>query len=73
MKKTHWKGICIGSILMTVLVLARCVATAVREMYYGRDQWMHLILQDFWFYVGAAAAVVGIISAVMWIVMRRKR
>ena len=72
MKKNHWKGLCIGAMILTVLVLARCVATAVREVYYGRDQWMKLILQDFWFYAGAAAAAVCIISAVMWIVTHRK-
>ena len=72
MKEKQWKGICLTTLILTVLVLARCVATFFREKYYGRSQWMHLILQDFWFYAGAAAAVVCIISAVMWILMHRK-
>ena len=72
MKKAPWKGIFIGSMVMTVLVLARCIATVARELYYGRDQWMDLILQDAWFYVGIAAVVVLYISAIVCIVRSRK-
>ena len=72
MKKTPWKGIFIGSMVMTVLVLARCIATVARELYYGRDQWMDLILRDAWFYVGIAAVVVLYISAIVCIVRSRK-
>lgn len=68
MKKIPWKGICIGGIVMSVLVLARCVATIVRELYYGRDQWLNLILQDPWTYVGMAAVVVVYISAIVCLV-----
>ncbi len=72
MEKRNWKGICIGCIVMTVLVIARCIATAARELYYNRTGWMTLVLRDGWFYVGIAAALVGIISGVMWYLERKK-
>jgi uncharacterized membrane protein len=71
-KKTPWKGIFLGSMVLVLLVLARCIATVARELYYGRDQWMDLILQDTWFYVGIAAVVVLYISAIVCIVRTRK-
>jgi uncharacterized membrane protein len=58
--------------VLVLLVLARCIATVARELYYGRDQWMDLILQDTWFYVGIAAVVVLYISAIVCIVRTRK-
>lgn len=72
MKKTPWKGIFLGSMVLVLLVLARCIATVARELYYGRDQWMDLILQDTWFYVGIAAVVVLYISAIVCIIRTRK-
>lgn len=72
MKQKHWKGICIGSVILTVLVIARCVATALITRYYGRSDWMAVILQDFWFYAGVVAAVVSVVAAAAWIVLRRK-
>jgi uncharacterized membrane protein len=71
-KKTPWKGIFLGSMVLVLLVLARCIATVARELYYGRDQWMDRILQDAWFYVGIAAVVVLYISAIVCIVRTRK-
>ena len=72
MKKIPFKGMMVGGIVMTVLVLARCVATICMERYYGRTEWMNVILQDFWFYVGIAAVVVFCISAIVCIVRGRK-
>lgn len=71
MKKIPWRGICVGSTVMTVLVLARCIATVAREIYYNRTGYMALILQDPWFYVGIAAAAVTGIAAVMCILEHR--
>ena len=72
MKERQWRSICIGSIILTVLVIGRCIATAMMARYYGRSDWMADILQDFWFYAGIVAAVVGVVAAVMWIVTHRK-
>ena len=72
MKRKTWKTICILSLVMTVLVLARCVATAVRELYYGRTEWMDVIVQDPWLYVGGAALFVVYISAIVYLASYKK-
>ena len=72
MKRKTWKTICIFSLVMTVLVLARCVATAVRELYYGRTEWMNAILQDPWLYVGGVAMFLLYISAIVCLAGRKK-
>ncbi len=68
MKRIPWKGIFIGSLILFVLVLARCIATVLREQYYGRTQFMDVILQDPWFYVGIAAVAVVFISAIVCLI-----
>ena len=72
MKKFPWKTLMLGSAVMMLLVLARCIATVARELYYGRQAWMNVVLQDRWFYVGVAAVVVFYISAIVCIVRNRK-
>lgn len=72
MKRKTWKTICILSLVMTFLVLARCVATAVRELYYGRNGWMDLILQDPWLYVGGGALFLVYISAIAYLASYKK-
>ena len=72
MKKIPWKGLFFASMVMTVLVLARCIATVVRELYYGREAWLNVVLQDNWLYVGIGAVVVLYISAIVCIVRSRK-
>jgi uncharacterized membrane protein len=71
-KKIPWKGIFWGSLVMFLLVLARCIATVARELYYGRQAWLNVVLQDRWLYVGIAAVVVFYISAIVCIVRGRK-
>ena len=72
MKRKTWKTICILSLVMTFLVLARCVATAVRELYYGRSQWLDVILQDPWLYVGGGALFLVYISAIAYLASYKK-
>ena len=64
MKKIPWNAIMIGSTVMMVLVVARCIATACMELYYGRTDWVSVILQDPWFYVGIAASILVCICAI---------
>ncbi len=73
MKKSPWKIILIGSTVMTVLVLARCIATACMELYYGRPDWVPVILQDPWFYVGIAAVFLVYLSAIASFIQNRKK
>ena len=65
MKKFPWKALMIGSTVMMVLVVARCIATACMERYYGRTNWVPVIMADPWFYVGITAAAVVCICAVV--------
>ncbi len=72
MKKFPWKGLCIGTVIMTGLVAARCAVTAGQVLYYGGTDYMSRILADGWFYVGLAAALIGIISGVMALLTRKQ-
>ncbi len=72
MKKRNWKGICIGCMILAGLVLARCIATVARELYNGGNRWLHLLTRDFWTYAGIAAALIAIISGVMWYLDRKR-
>lgn len=72
MKNIPWKGIFIGCVIMTVLVIAKGCVTAGMTWYYGGRNWWDKIFADPWTYVGMAAAMVGIISGVMWKMEKRK-
>ena len=72
MKKIPWNAMMIASAVMALLVAARCIATACMERYYGRSDWVSVILQDPWFYVGIAAAVLVCISAIACLIRQRK-
>ena len=72
MKKFPWKARMIGSTVMMVLVVARCVATACMERYYGRTDWVPVILADPWFYVGISAAAVVCICAIVCLLTQGK-
>ena len=67
------KKLMIGSTVMTVLVLARCIATVFIERYYGRTEWLPAVLADPWFYVGVTAAAVVLISAMVILIQTHKR
>jgi hypothetical protein len=67
------KKLMIGSTVMTVLVLARCIATVFIERYYGRTEWFPVILNDPWFYVGIAAIILVYITAIATLILTRKR
>ena len=56
MYKIPWKGIAIGSGILTVLVAFRCLITARRFVYYGGAYWQGQVMADPWFYIGMMAA-----------------
>ena len=59
MKKIPWKGLAYGCGILALLVLARCVVTAGRMLYYyGGSYWQSAIMEDPWFYIGMVAAAV---------------
>ena len=65
MKKIPWKAIAIAALILTVMVAIRCVVTAGRVMYEGGTNWSDRILADPWFYVGIAAAIIGVVACVI--------
>ena len=67
------KKLMIGSTVMTVLVLARCIATVFMERYYGRTEWIPVVLDDPWFYVGIAAMILVCITAIAILIRGRKK
>jgi hypothetical protein len=66
------KKLMIGSTVMTVLVLARCIATIFLERYYGRTDWQAAVLADPWFYVGIVAVVLVYATALITLIRNRK-
>ena len=56
--KFPWKGVALGSGILTFLVAVRCFVTVERAAYYGKDYRMQLVMQDPWLYIGMAAAAV---------------
>ena len=65
MKKIPWKAIAVTALVMTVLVGFRCVVTAGRVLYDGGTNWSDKVLADPWFYVGIAAAVIGVVACII--------
>ena len=65
MKKIPWKTIAVAALILTVMVAIRCVVTAGRILYFGGTNWADEILADPWFYVGVAAAVIGVVACII--------
>lgn len=60
--KFPWKGLALGSGILTVLVAIRCFVTVERAIYYGRDYGMRQVMQDPWLYIGMAAAAICVVA-----------
>jgi hypothetical protein len=60
--KFPWKGVALGSGILTFLVAVRCVVTVERALYYGRNYGVQLMMEDPWFYIGMAAAAVCVVA-----------
>ena len=65
MKKIPWKAIAVAALIITGMVAIRCVVTAGRVMYEGGTNWSDRILADPWFYIGIAAAIIGVVACVI--------
>ena len=73
MKKFPWRAIMIGSTFFVLLVGARCVATVFMERYWGRLNWLPVVLRDPWLYVGLAAVVLVYVSSIATLIQNRKK
>lgn len=71
MKKIPWKYVVFASLGMVVLVAARSAVSIGKSIYYGYN-WYAELAEDPWFYVGIAAAAVGLIALVAMAVQRKK-
>ena len=60
--KFPWKGVALGSGILTFLVAVRSIITAGRFMYYGGVYWQKEVFGDPWFYVGMVAAAVCVVA-----------
>ena len=67
-----WKGAGITCAVITLLVVLRCLVTFFRNRYYGGTNGIQLILADPWFYIGMAAAAIGLACFVFLIVLDKK-
>lgn len=59
MKKIPWKTIALICLVAAVLIVARSAVTVGKAIYFGQD-WPAKLVADPWFYLGIAAAAVGI-------------
>ena len=65
MKKIPWKAIAVAALILTGMVAIRCAVTAGRVLYFGGTNWSDKVLSDPWFYVGIAAAIVGVVACII--------
>lgn len=72
MKKIPWKGIVAGSLVLTLLVVARCVVTVEKAKYFGQN-WEQKLMNDPWLYVGIVAAALGLGALAGLAVQNKKR
>ena len=72
MKMIPWKGIAIGCLVAALLIVARCVVTVGKGVYYHYD-YLPKLIQDPWFYVGIVAAAVGMGALAALAVQVKKR
>lgn len=72
MKNIPWKGIFVGCVIMTLLVVAKGCVTAGMALYYGNTSWWNKIFADPWTYVGIATCLIGMIAGVMWQIEKKK-
>lgn len=73
MQKFPWKITGISCGVLTLLVIARCLVTVGRTLYYGGTNWAYQFLQDPWFYVGMAAAAICVVCFTMLAILEKKK
>ena len=71
MKKFPFKTIGGCSAILTVLIIARCMVSIGRVLYYGGTQWLPVVQDDPWLYVSVASAAFSVICFTMAMVQDR--
>lgn len=73
MKKIPWRGIALGSLVTVLLVAARTAVTVGKAYYYRYGiGWQTDVMEDPWFYVGVAAAAIGLGSLVAFLISQKQ-
>ena len=73
MQKIPFKTIGGCCAVMTILIIARCLVSIGRVLYYGGNYWLSVIQADPWLYVSVATAACSVICFTMAIVQERFR
>jgi hypothetical protein len=73
MDRIPFKTIGFCSATLTLLIVARCLVSIGRVLYYGGNYWLSVIQADPWLYVAVATAAISVISFTMTIMQERLR
>ena len=73
MQKIPFKTIGGCCAVMTILIIARCLVSIGRVLYYGGNYWLSVIQADPWLYVSVATTALSVICFTMAIVQERFR
>ena len=71
MQKIPFKSIGIGCAIMTLLVVARCLVSVGRVLYYGGTNWLPVVQEDPWLYVAVVTAATSVLCFTMTILQER--
>jgi hypothetical protein len=71
MQKIPFKSIGIGCAIMTLLIVARCLVSIGRVLYYGGTNWLPVVQEDPWLYVAVVTAATSVLCFTMTILQER--
>jgi hypothetical protein len=57
---------------LTVLIIARCLVSIGRVLYYGGNYWLTVIQADPWLYVSVASAAMSVVCFTMAVIQERQ-
>ena len=59
--------------VLTVLIIARCLVSIGRVLYYGGNYWLTVIQADPWLYVSVASAAMSVVCFTMAVILERQK
>ena len=59
--------------VLTVLIIARCLVSIGRVLYYGGNYWLTVIQSDPWLYVSVASAAICVVCFTMAVILERQK
>ena len=73
MRKIPFKAIVGCRAVLTLLIIARCLVSIGRVVYYGGNYWLTVIQADPWLYVSVASAAMSVVCFTMAVIQERQR